>query len=122
MRGQTVDYNGYIADGYTERGYIKEAAGVHQAVRFCYRPATHEERARIFEGWAGLAAVEQVGRTALALSKKILSWDLHFDGRAVASNEPSSYKQLKTPLFNRLLDVVCGTSAADVDPAAVDAP
>src|SRR4051812_2127221 len=111
-------YSGYIADGYTEEGYIKEVPGIHQPVRFAYRPVTHDERARIFEGWTALPAHQRVLRTSLALSKKILSWDLQFDGKTVPCSDANTYKQLKTLLHNRLLDIVCGTTASDLDLAA----
>ena len=54
---------GYIDDGYTLDGFIKESPGIFGAVRFKYRPLTVEEHLRVFENWATLSAAEQIGRT-----------------------------------------------------------
>jgi hypothetical protein len=39
---------GFIDDGYTVAGYVKEAPGLHAAVSFTYRAATAGDRAAVY--------------------------------------------------------------------------
>ena len=54
---------GFIEDGYTLDGFVKELPGIYGAVRFKYRPLTVEQRVRLFENWATLPALDQISRT-----------------------------------------------------------
>jgi hypothetical protein len=111
--------SGYIDDGYTLDGFIKESTGIFGAVRFKYRPLTVEERLRVFENWANLSAAEQISRTTSALARQIVQWNLtDAGGRAIPTGEPRNFRRLSPPLHERLLDIICGLSAPDCDPVA----
>jgi hypothetical protein len=114
---------GYIEDGYTLDGFVKESPGIYAAVRFKYRPLTVEERVRLFENWSTLPALEQVGRTTSALARQIVQWDLKdAKGRPIAVADARNFRRLSPPLHERLLDIVCGTSAPDPDSQAQTGP
>ena len=57
---------GFIDDGYTLDGFVKELPGIYGAVRFKYRPLTVEQRVRLFESWSTLPALDQISRTTSA--------------------------------------------------------
>jgi hypothetical protein len=108
---------GFIEDGYTLDGFVKESPGIYGAVRFKYRPLTVEQRVRLFENWATLPALDQISRTTSALAKQIVQWDMKdAKGRPIACNEPRSFRRLSPPLHERLLDIVCGINSPDSDP------
>src|SRR5271163_3804790 len=76
---------GFIEDGYTLDGFVKELPGIYGAVRFKYRPLTVEQRVRLFENWATLPALDQISRTTSALARQIVQWDLKdAKGRPIA--------------------------------------
>ncbi len=108
---------GYIDDGYTLDGYIKESPGIYPAVRFKYRPLTVEQRIRLFDGWSRLTALEHVRKTTETLARQICGWDLADQhGRTVDCRDPATHRRLAPALHERLLDVICGSAAADPDP------
>jgi hypothetical protein len=108
---------GFIDDGYTLDGFVKELPGIYSAVRFKYRPLTVEQRVRLFESWSTLPALDQISRTTGALAKQIVQWDMKdAKGRPIPCNEPRSFRRLSPPLHERLLDIVCGINAPDSDP------
>jgi hypothetical protein len=110
---------GFINDGYTLNGYLKEAPGIHPAVRFKYRPLTVEGRIRLFDGWSALPALDQISRTTTMLAKQISQWDLKdAKGGAVSSAEPRNFRRLPPLLHERLLEVIGGISPPDPDPEA----
>ena len=112
---------GYIEDGYTLSGYIKELPGIYGAVHFKHRPLTVEQRIRLFEGFGALQAIDQIGRTTTALSKQIIEWDLQdAKGRPVSCGDAKVFRRLSPPLHERLLDIVGGAAAPDPDPQAHD--
>jgi hypothetical protein len=108
---------GYIDDGYTLKGYIKEAPGIHPAVRFQYRPVTPAERVQTFDGWDRLPESEKLGRITTRLAKNILSWDIQDQKHnPVPCNEPGRYRKLCGPLYTRLQDVIFQMEPSDPDP------
>jgi hypothetical protein len=114
---------GFIDDGYTLDGFVKELPGIYGAVRFKYRPLTVEQRVRLFESWSTLPALDQISRTTSALARQIVQWDMKdAKGRPIPCNEPRSFRRLSPPLHERLLDIVCGSSPPDADPDKGDDP
>ncbi len=105
-----------IADGYTEPGYIKEVSGIHGDVRFTFRPMTVDARSALYALSDKMKPEAYDQKCAAELAAHLTSWDIT-DGKDVAV--PISAKatiNLKPLLFNRLLSIVVGQAATDLDP------
>lgn len=108
----------YIPDGYTEQAYIAELPRIHGEVRFTFRPMLTEERAIVF----GRKSKELDPRKfeqqcAAELAARINHWSLA-NGSAdqpLPINRETLLK-LKPALFQRLVNIVAGLDASDVDP------
>lgn len=109
----------YIPDGYTEGGYISPADGFHGPLRFEFRPMLVDERALLYgEAIKRLPEDAQLKKRAQAVASRIKSWSLlDAAGQAVPVNVDRLLR-LKPELFYKLLNVVIGLEASDVDPEA----
>lgn len=106
----------FIADGYTERGYVAEHLNMHQAVRFDFRPMLISERMAFGRETEKLRGIET--RTVMArwLVRKLKSWDLRDGKGELVPIKEDTLLRLKAKLFERLFSVVSVEEASDFDP------
>ena len=109
----------YIPDGYTESAYIKGEERIHGEFRFEYRPMLVEERSLLYsDPVERLPDDAKLKKRAAAVASRIQSWSLRDGkGQPVAVNV-ETFLRLRAPLFWRVLNVVMGVDAGDLDPEA----
>lgn len=108
----------YIPDGYTEKGYIEGVPRLYEALRFKFRPMRIEDGSEFLDLLSKMSAKPREGEvfTAKMLAKRVLEWDLKDKGQTL----PLDVKTLlgvQRRLFYRLMAIVLGTDASDMDPA-----
>ena len=105
---------GYIDDGYTVNGYVKEAPGLYAAVSFTYRAATASDRAAVYgNGFDNLQADKKVERVAAFLAKAIKSWDLKNAKGEAVPHDSATLRKLPVRLYDRLQAIVFQYEASD---------
>ncbi len=104
-----------IMDGYTRTGYIAAVAGLYDALRFTYRPATWRERRDFSTGGTTPEAEEKRAKTLL--KTKLLTWDATTKGQAVPVSADAALN-LPPLLLERLLLIILGQDTSDPDPNA----
>src|SRR5262249_51954232 len=115
-KGAAMRNSKYVQDGYTRRGFIAEAPGVHAAVRFTFRPARMQERSTLSEATMGTSSEARDRIVASFVAERIVTWDLaDDDGREIAVRT-ESMSHLPPELFDALQAVVLGWTAGDLDP------
>ena len=111
----------YFPDGYTRKGYIKGVDNHYGSVAFEYRPMLPEERDDILHA----VRTSPPGRWGLAmrqaLASKVTSWDVTnpMTGKAVPV-ELDAVKRLPPDVFDRLFNIVSGSTASDPAPDATE--
>lgn len=109
----------FIPDGYTESAYIKSEDRVHGEFRFTYRPMLVEERTILYsKAMEHLSDEAQLKKRAAAVVARIQSWSLLDAKGQAAPIKVETYLRLKAPLFWRVLNIVVGADAGDLDPEA----
>jgi hypothetical protein len=109
---------GFIDDGYTVTGYVKEAPGLHAAVSFTYRAATAGDRAAVYgNGFDNLQADKKVERVAAFLAKAIKNWDLKNAKGEAVPHDGATLRKLPVTLYDRLQAIVFQHEASDSQPS-----
>jgi hypothetical protein len=109
----------YIDDGCTERGYVAAVPGLHEAVRFSYRPATTPEQNRLQIGCQKLDAEKALSLRFGFLVQRLVEWDLVDRKSQPAPRTTATLERhVKPALFWRLYNIVAGFEASDQDPEA----
>lgn len=106
----------YFHDGYTRAGYVRPSPGLHEALRFDYRPALVEERSQLVDAAAGMRSDAYDRQVAAFLATKVLSWDLTDGAGGEVAVSPTAMLRLQPELFVKLYRVVLGWVGSDVDP------
>lgn len=106
---------GYIDDGYTLDGFIKEEAGLYPAVRFKFRPLTADEQIRNFSDWHKIAPSERSERSSQMVASKVVSWDLKDSKGATVAIKAVNCKRLKYELSDRIVTILCDSRLSDHD-------
>lgn len=106
-----------IDDGWTERGYVAEAQGLHPACRFEYRPLLRQEAYQISREIDRAGADQYLPILARHLAAKLVSWDLTTRHGDKAPINEQTILRLRPRLFERLVEIVWGREPSDVDPA-----
>lgn len=108
-------YASYISDGYTEHGFIKDMPGLHQALRFDFRPMTVADR----DDWQsitdGEVPAEQAKITSRVISKKIIKWNLKDHQGQPIPVSSDAITRLKPALYVRLVAIISGSGPSDTD-------
>jgi hypothetical protein len=106
----------YLADGYTQTGFLKGLSNLYEDLRFTYRPAVVEERSQILSGYSNSKADAFDRKVAQFLAQKIKSWDvIDQNGQDVAVSA-AAILRLPPELFQKVWQVVGGFEACDTDP------
>ncbi len=109
---------GYIDDGYTVNGYVKEAPGLHAGVAFTYRAATASDRAAVCgNGFETLQADKRVERVTAFLAKAIKSWDLKNAKGEPVPHDGATLRKLPVTLYDRLQAIVFQLEPSDSQPS-----
>jgi hypothetical protein len=109
---------GFIDDGYTVSGYVKEAPGLHAAVAFTYRAATAGDRAAVYgNGFDNLQADKKVERVAAFLAKAIKNWDLKNAKGEAVPHDGATLRKLPVTLYDRLQAIVFQLEPSDSQPS-----
>ncbi len=109
----------FIPDGYTESAYIKGEDRVHGEFRFTYRPMLVEERALLYsDAVERLPEDAKLKKRAAAVVARIQSWSLRDAKEQTVPVRLETYLRFKAPLFWRVLNIVVGADAGDLDPEA----
>ena len=109
---------GYIHDGYTAPAFIAGVDRLYPSLRFTHRPMRSRDLVVWRHGVRQLDTLETEAKTDEVLAERIKSWDLvdHKGKGLVISAEVMS--NLQPFLRERLVGIVFGSSAPDVDPQA----
>jgi hypothetical protein len=105
-----------ISDGYTRSGYIMPADGLHSGLRFKYRPMLPEEAA-VFVGdqFERMPPKKRYALAAAAIAGQVKEWDEQDEAAKPLPVTQENVRRLPWHLFNRLLNVVAGFGANDVE-------
>lgn len=105
----------FIADGFTRDGFIAEVDGLHEAVRFTYRPVLPMERVEHFAKMNGQPDDKAERATMCVVAGKLSSWNV-----TDHNDKPVQISELNVGRivpWNRLYRIVFGLDASDLDPA-----
>jgi hypothetical protein len=106
----------FIADGYTQPGYIQPAANLHEALRFRFRPVLSAQRSALIEAAERSQAGEFDQRARELLAEQLVEWDLVDPAGQPVEIAREAVDRLQPELFLKLYRIVLGYSASDVDP------
>ena len=114
---------GFIDDGYTAKGFIKESHGP-STPRSEYRPAPSEETIPHYDGYRELPPKDQLARTSTMLAKDLVKWDLKDSHELIPScREAATMRRLPhAPALFRLEAIITQVSPSDDDPQEPSEP
>ncbi|WP_298865119.1 hypothetical protein [uncultured Gimesia sp.] len=107
----------YIEDGYTETGYMQESPGIHQAVRFEFRPVMPVKIREVLEQWGSISAAEKTKRINNLIIDNLIKWDLLHKGNSLPITA-EVLSRLKQPFVDRLFNIITYSDMSDKDLAA----
>jgi hypothetical protein len=107
---------GYIADGYTRKGYIAAVPRLYPALRFTFRPALTAERARINRQIVD-SKTDDIGEAIAAreTARRVVNWDLTDCDDKPVPCDAEHLLRVQPSLNGRLYRVVMGFEAPDED-------
>jgi hypothetical protein len=107
----------YIPKNFLQSGYIAALPQLHDALRFCYRPAVVLERAEL----RAAAAADPPGAlercAAAMLLSKIACWDYHGPDGPILPITRENLLEMHGEVFCKLYQIVFGMRPSDIDPA-----
>jgi hypothetical protein len=106
----------YLADGYTQPGFLKGVPNLFEDLRFTFRPAVVEERSQILTGYSSSKADAFDRKVAQFLAQKIKSWDVVDQYEQDVAVSAAAILRLPPELFQKVWQVVGGFEACDTDP------
>jgi hypothetical protein len=106
----------FIADGYTQPGYIQPVDRLHDAMRFRFRPVLIEERSRLSDLATTVSSAGYLRQMAALLAEKLVTWDVtdHLGNEVEVS--AANLLRLQPELLLKLERIVLGVLPSDVDP------
>ena len=106
----------FIADGYTQPGYIQPVDRLHNALRFRFRPVLADERSRLTDTAPTTTAAGYLRQVAALLAEKLVDWDIADPLGNAVDVSPSNVLRLQPELLLKLQQIVLGVMASDLDP------
>jgi hypothetical protein len=106
----------FIADGYTQPGYIRPVEGLHHALRFRFRPVLAEERSRLADMAGASTSTSYLRQMAALLAEKLEAWDVTDHRAQDVEISAANVLRLQPELLLKLQQIVLGAVASDVDP------
>jgi len=110
---------GYIpADGYFERGYLREVPGLHPAVRFTYRPMDIQMLGRLE---TALAKEKDQAKSYAIQAETVVRLNLLVEWSMVdAKGQPLAIStetllRVKPAIFIGIVSIITGRGASDLD-------
>src|SRR5436309_10839864 len=103
----------YLADGYTQPGYLKAVPNLYEDLRFTYRPAVIEERSQILAGFSTTKPDAFDRKVAQFLAQKFKTWDVVDPRGQDVEVSAAAILRLPPELFQKLWQVVGGFEACD---------
>jgi hypothetical protein len=108
----------FIADGYTQPGYIQPVERLYDAMRFRFRPVLTEERSRLTE--AATTSAGFLRQMAALVAEKLVEWDIRDPLGNDVEISPAHVLRLQPELLVKLQQIVLGAVASDLDPDWAD--
>jgi hypothetical protein len=106
----------FIADGYTQPGYVQPVERLHNALRFRFRPVLAEERGRLADMASTATAAGCLRQAAALLAEKLVAWDIADPLGNDVDISPANVLRLQPELLLKLQQIVLGVVASDLDP------
>lgn len=118
---ELLDYFPADSDGYTFPAYIQGIPGLHNEIRFSFRPTPMEERGVIMDVFRSLGEGKSSDYIAELLAAKIVSWDITMLGpekvRIPMPITKDRIRRLRPAIWLRMVSIVIwGTDGGDIDP------
>jgi hypothetical protein len=115
----------FIPDGYTVDGYIAEIPRRHGAVRFRYRPCVATENmigANAITKAVGPSPAKAEMIAATIIAKQLVEWDVTAPTKPdeVLDITAENVARVHPTIGAKLLGIIRGTDASDLDPDAVE--
>lgn len=109
----------FIADGYTESGYIAEKPGIYEAVRFKYRRMLHGALARVRDRM-NQGSLDGAKAVYPELAEHVKEWDVKEydkDEKEVGTLKigVKEVARLAPQLVEKLFNIVAGYQASDME-------
>ena len=104
----------YIEDGYTEEGFIKEVPGIHEAVRFKFRPVLASKQRETLDRWHEIKSEVKSERINNLIKEQLVEWDLTFNKKLLPI-ETKILERLKQPVVDRIFNIITSTDKSDED-------
>lgn len=107
----------FIPDGYTETAFIRELPGVHEEIRFEFRPTPPRVVRSMMNTFYDKPADTQSDIIEGTLAKSIVSWDLKAPGgEDTLTVSIENFRKIKKELLDRFFMIVNGYDGGDLDP------
>lgn len=104
----------YIADGYTEKGYIAAILQMHGPVRFEYRVMLSDKIREVLHAWDLISAAERTRRIHTVIIKQLVSWDLEEKGKSLPI-DGKTLSRLKRNIVERLFNIAMQLDVSDAE-------
>ena len=111
---------GYIHDGYTISGYIKEEKRLYPSLRFTFRPLLAADRAIIFRTIARADDPRKEETIAAdTIRGHLVDWTLKDEKGKLVEIKTKHILRVQPRLLTRLFQVITGDIPSDEDPDAI---
>lgn len=107
-----------IRDNFTRQGYIEAAEGLHDELRFTYRPMLPEELelVELFRAQNGLDVKKTMRRMREEVAERLKSWSEVDEKNDTIPITVDSLKLLPPKVWEKLWLIVTGQRSVDHDP------
>ncbi|WP_339730091.1 hypothetical protein [uncultured Gimesia sp.] len=103
----------FIPDGYTQDCLINELPGIHEVVRFKFRPVLPEPIRALMHSYFDKSAKQQGDIVNQTLIRQLVEWDLRDHESESVALTVENLQRIKKPLKDRLFNIVTCYEAGD---------